>query len=200
MKSDEPTLEEMLARAASNPDLLQQRRVQQQELDEAAEKLRIAEVPLVEALRDVGVNVGSAWDMHKAEGAFGAALPVLIEHLRRPYPSRVRQGIARSLTVPAARPAWAEIVDLYVQESDLAVKDALAGVISVLAEADKISDVIALSRDRRHGASRMLLLHALDRSKDPKARATLMELGTDSDLRKEANFLLRRSRRRQKKK
>ena len=42
--------------------------------------------------------------------------------------------------------------------------------------------MIDLARDARNGPGRLLLLSGLERSADPRARATLMELGTDPEL------------------
>lgn len=70
------------------------------------------------------------------------------------------------------------------------VKDGLAVAISGAASVDVLDDVIALLRDRRHGASRLLLLQALQKSSDPRAQAALMELGTDPDLAKEIQVTL----------
>ena len=58
-----------------------------------------------------------------------------------------------------------------------------------------ISDVIALARDKSQGPSRVLLLGALERSADPRAVAALMDLGTDEDLTKEIQVILRRLKR-----
>lgn len=55
-----------------------------------------------------------------------------------------------------------------------------------------IGDVIALARDKREGPSRVLLLRALLRSKDPRARAALLDLRDDPDLTKEIEVILRR--------
>jgi len=55
-----------------------------------------------------------------------------------------------------------------------------------------IDDVIALAQDARIGGSRILLLGALERSASRRARAALMELGTDPDLMKEIPVILRR--------
>jgi hypothetical protein len=52
--------------------------------------------------------------------------------------------------------------------------------------------VIALARDKAQGPSRLLLLRALERSTDPRARASLADLGTDPDLSEEIQVILRR--------
>jgi hypothetical protein len=55
--------------------------------------------------------------------------------------------------------------------------------------------VIALARDTSQGPSRLLLLSAIERSTDPRARAALMDLGTDLDLTEEIQVILRRLKR-----
>jgi hypothetical protein len=106
----------------------------------------------------------------------------------------VREGIARSLAVPEARFAWEELVRLYSVEQEPRVKDGLAVALAAIADDQLIDAVIELARERRQGPSRLLLLSALDRSSEPRARAALMELGTDAELKKEIQFILRRRR------
>jgi hypothetical protein len=84
---------------------------------------------------------------------------------------------------------------LYRDESGVRAKDGLAVAIAAAANDELIGDVIALARDKTQGPSRVLLLGALERSTDPRARAALMELGTDPDLTKEIQVILRRLKR-----
>ena len=53
--------------------------------------------PLVEALAQCGCVVKSVWDLVSSKAPYPAAIPVLLEHLSKPYPDRVREGIARAL-------------------------------------------------------------------------------------------------------
>jgi RHS repeat-associated protein len=77
-------------------------------------------------------------------------------------------------------------------EPEERVRSGLAAAIAAAADDEVIADVIALARDARHGSSRLLLLSALERSADPRARAALIELGADPDLTKEVHVILRR--------
>jgi hypothetical protein len=72
-------------------------------------------------------------------------------------------------------------------EPEERVRSGLAAAIAAAADDEVIADVIALARDARHGSSRLLLLSALERSADPRARAALIELGADPDLTKEVH-------------
>jgi len=185
-----------------------------QEADRKAAEWRKAEQPLAEDLRAAGFDVESAWDLfnrkepwNKKERVrpYPEALPILLKHLERSYPDRVREGIARALAVrreawAAAgidiRFAWETLTKLYRQEEvGTDAKDGLAVAISAVADDELLDEVIDLAKDVRHGPSRLLLLSALERSSDPRARAALMELGTDPQLSKEVQAIFRRLRR-----
>lgn len=175
-----------------------------QETARKAKEWRKAQQPLVEELRAAGFDVESVWDLfnrkepwNKKERVrpYPEAVPILLKHLPRDYPAAVREGIARALALPEAKVGWDLLIQLYRDESEKRAKDGLAVAISGAADDDVIGDVIALARDPRHGSSRLLLLLALERSADPRARAALMELGTDPDLKKEIPVVLGRLKR-----
>lgn len=151
-----------------------------------------AEAPLIEELRAAGIMAKSAWDLVNMSVPYSDALPILLDHLQHSYPGPVREGIARALAVPEAKFGWEVLTRLYRVETEARPKDGLAVAIAAAADDDVIEDVIALVRDRRHGASRVLLLRALERSADSRARTALMELGVDPDLKKEIQVILGR--------
>lgn len=84
---------------------------------------------------------------------------------------------------------------LYRDEIEARAKDGLAVAIAAVADDDVIDEVVALARDVRHGPSRLLLLSALERSSDPRARVALVELQTDPELRREIRAVLQRLKR-----
>jgi len=51
--------------------------------------------------------------------------------------------------------------------------------------------VIDLVRDPKNGPSRLILLTTLQRSRDPRALATIMDLANDPDLIKEIAFIMK---------
>jgi hypothetical protein len=168
-----------------------QRQQEEMRQKQAAELMR-AEAPLVKELRAAGYTVNSVWDLVNIETPYPMALPILLNHLQRSYPDPVREGIARALAVPDSRFGWAVLTRLYQEEQGARAKDGLAVAIAGAANNEVIRDVINLARDTRHGPSRLLLLSALERSNDPQARAALMDLGTDPELKKEVQAILRR--------
>lgn len=151
-----------------------------------------AETPLVEELQAAGVPVNSAWDLVNTPNMYPQSLPVLLDHLQRPYPDAVRDGIARAMAVPGAKFAWPLLVKLYRQEQGNRTRQGLAVALSNIADDEVISELIALAGDTELGTSRVLLLDALRRSRLPIARKALMEFGTDPLLQKEAQKILRR--------
>jgi HEAT repeat protein len=169
----------------------------QEDLQRLWDEWARAQVPLVEALRTAGYELKSVWDLVSVKTPYPQALPILLDHLTRPYPGRIREGIARALAVPEAKFAWDRLVKLYKEEQEKDAKDGLAVAVAAIAVAHKelVEQIIPLARDTKLGSSRLLLLVALERSPDPRARATLMELGTDPDLKKEIQVILRRLKR-----
>ena len=85
---------------------------------------------------------------------------------------------------------------LFREERDKRPKDALAVAIANTADDGTIDEVIALTRDKELGASRQLLLCALERSKRPAAKTTLIALDADPELHTEVRNILRRLNRR----
>jgi hypothetical protein len=161
------------------------------------------ERPLAEELKAAGFDVESAWDLfnrkepwNKRERIkpYAEALPILLKHLGRDYPPAVREGIARAMAMPQSRFAWHDLVRFYRDEKPNRAKDGLAVAVAAAADASVLDELIALAKDRKQGGSRLLLLSALARSTEPKARAALMELGTDPELEKEVQIILKRLR------
>jgi hypothetical protein len=185
---------ELMAELESNPTFLARRAEREEALRRKREEMRQAQAPLLQALTEVGHEVKSVWDLPSTRH-YPEAVPVLLEHLRRPYPDAIRDGIARALAVPEARPEWKVLTELYREEHGRRTKDGLAVAIAEIATDDVIRDVIDLSKDRKNGTSRLLLLSALEHSTDPRSRRALMELGADPELQKEIQIILRRKKR-----
>ncbi|MHB1844958.1 MAG: HEAT repeat domain-containing protein [Deltaproteobacteria bacterium] len=191
MKKKNITAAELMARLNADPRFVAERQKREEELEKRAAEWTRAEQPLVEELRQAGFKVSSAWDLVNTSTPYPKALPILLDHLQKPYPGPVRDGIARALAVPEARFGWEVIVRCFRNETEERVKDGLACAIAETADDGVIDEVIAFVRNP-HEVSRVLLLRALERSADPRARAVLMELGADPILGTESRAALRR--------
>ena len=186
------TAAELMDRLRADPIFAAQEKERDAAFQRKKEDYARAEAPLVRDLRVAGVEVGSVWDLVNAKNIYAQSLPILLKHLQQPYPDAIRDGIARSMAVPGAKFAWPLLVRLYKQEQEERTKDGLAVALSNIADDEVIGDLIALAREPQHGASRILLLDALRRSRLPQARQALMEFGSDPLLQKEAQRILRR--------
>jgi hypothetical protein len=191
-KSSGPkTAAELMAELEADPEYVAERQQREAELARKAEEWRRAEAPLAAELREAGFQVDSAWDLVNTSTPYPAALPILLEHLERPYPDRVREGIARALAVRDARFGAGELIRLYRQEPPgTDAKDGLAVAIGEAADDEVIDEVIALAGDPTHETSRVLMLDALARSTAPQARAVLEKLAEDPAIGEEARLLL----------
>lgn len=169
-----------MAELEADQDYQDEIRTQDEQLERKAVAWRRAEAPLVDELRAAGFEVESAWDFVNTPTPYPAALPILLEHLQRPYPDRVREGIARALAVRDAKFGWDTLVRLYRKEavgSD--AKDGLAVALAATADEDVADELIDLASDAVHGESRLLLLRGLKRLKAPHARAALGQFAAD---------------------
>lgn len=156
-----------------------------QEIQRNALEYSRAEAPLVQELNAAGAQVSSVWDLVDTKAKYPQLLPILFAHLDRPYPKKVREGIARALAVRESRSRWDEIVNRYLAEADTSangMKWALHLVIAAAADSTVLDTLIRLACDRRHGRNRALFIDALARIDDPRARAALAELASDPDL------------------
>lgn len=191
------TAADLVARLNKDPLFVSEREREEAERQRQEFEWRRAEAPLVAELRTAGFAVDSVWDLVNVAGPYPAAVPILLAHIRRPYPAAVREGIARALAVPESIVGWELLTRLYADEPDPRAKDGLAVAIAAAADGDLIGDVIGLVCDSRNGPSRLLLLRALERSRDPRAYDTLLRLRTDPELTHEVGVIMDRLRRSQ---
>jgi hypothetical protein len=167
--------------------------------EERSARLQIEETPILADLASVGINIRSIWDLVNTATPYPQAIPILLDHLRRPYSDRTREGIARSLAVYDANSAWPLLAAEYVKAKEgygvvapgdtevlcLGAKDGLACAVAQAATEREIPQLAALALDRSNGASRVLLLRRLKRSKSEVAKQALEVLASDPHTMKE---------------
>jgi hypothetical protein len=122
---------------------------------------------------------------------YPGALPVLLEHLQRPYGPEQRRFIAAALAVPQARIGWEVLVKAYSDEEDAGVRETLANAIEAAVDESVLDEYVTLVQASEHGSSRVLLLRGLARL-GARGIAALRGLRGDPVLRKEVDTILRR--------
>jgi hypothetical protein len=156
---------------------------------------------LLHELKSADLEIHRVSDLISRSERYPDAIPILLRHLQMPYSDVTKETIARSLAVKekAVVDAWPMLVKEYLQapiglgikapgdrkEYRLSAKDGLACALSVAVTEHTIDELIRIVKDRSNGESRILLLSALKKSKNPKAKAALVELAFDPQLEKE---------------
>lgn len=190
------TAAELMAQLNANPDYVARRAKLDAEFAERERVLSLAERPLVEAIAAAGVQVESVWDLVNCSVKlfdYSFLSPILLEHLAKPYPDAIRDGIARALALKSSKVYWRQLLEHYRREPDgTRTKDGLAVALSVAADRDRLGEVISLVEDRSLGESRIFFVGVLSKSRQPEARAAFERCLDDPQLVREATRLLKR--------
>lgn len=183
---------ELSEQLKSDPDYQARIRQRDAAVDAALARTRDEEKPILEALRNIGIDVEMISSQHLKSKLNREAIDILMKHLTLPYSDATRESLARALDTKLSQKYWSTLIDEYRNENvesedDIrsGYKDGLAWTLSRIVSLDKLDDYIELVRNRKNGSSRILLLSALRRSRDPRARQALEDLADDPDLRKE---------------
>lgn len=202
------TAAELMAELQQDPEYLARKKQRDAELQARVREWRNAAAPVVADLRAAGVDVDSEWDLVNARQTYPNAVHVLLEHLPRPYPDRVREGIARALAAQGPdllaarrnRRAW-DVLSSEFRNSDdpttLGAKWGIACALSVAGDDSVMEEAIELLGERRHGENRIPLLDILARSRAPEAQELLGRLAGDPQLCGGVEELRKKKRRRQ---
>jgi hypothetical protein len=167
----------------ADPIWVEARKDEDRELRQRKLKNLQAEAPLLEELGKVGLELDSVWVLVNQAEPYPEALPILLEHLQRPYPDRVREGMARALAVRDARFGWDVLTRLYRHaDPDSDVKEGLAVALAEIADDEVLDELLKLVQDSRQGSTRLHLLSGLEGSSDPRVRAALREVESDPQL------------------
>jgi hypothetical protein len=140
------------------------------------------EKPLIDDLRQVGVNVKSVWNLVNTKSSYKSAVPILLAHLRKQYHLKNKEGIIRALAVKEARGiACGAILEEYHKTPKHAFnyRWILGNTMAVIITADYIDDVIAVVRERDNGESRQMFVKALANMKSPKIKDVFEQLLID---------------------
>jgi hypothetical protein len=156
-------------------------------------------------LRAAGLPIGDLWELVNAKSQSKAAIPVLIDWLRNveqrvpgPDQARIREGLVRALSVPAARPGAAPVlIEEFRQapdHSETGLGWVLGNALSVVADDSVFDEIAPLVQDAGYGRARQMIVLGLGRSRDPRAATLLVGLLGDEDVTAHAVMALGRLR------
>ncbi len=161
---------------------------QEKAMAERKEYLSTAMSSILADLASVGIMTDDIWKIRTEKKENAKAIPILLDHMQRSYPSIIRAGIAQRLAVRATRKlGWKILVDQYreTDNGDDHVKQSIASALAGASDDSVIDDLIGLAKDKSQGDSRILLLRGIRRSRRPEAKQAIEDLSNDPDLAKE---------------
>lgn len=141
---------ELAAQLDADPEFVRQKSEREARQAEMEARLRAEQKPLLMALADVGVRVNSVWDLVNSKGDYFPAIPVLVTHLQMSYHPKIREGIARALTIRQARGVAGKVIlaELKSQtEENREVRWALANALTETADIGMTEEIRKLIAD-----------------------------------------------------
>lgn len=147
-KKPRRTAAEFMAELQANPEWVAQNAAREAKRAAAKAQFRIEEEPIIADLAAAGFEVDSVWDLVNTNRSYPTTIPVLLDHLRRSYHARIREGIIRALTVKEAKGiAGGDLLNELRQETESENRWALANALTVVAERDDVPALQALLDD-----------------------------------------------------
>jgi hypothetical protein len=190
------TVEDAIAQANRDPAFVERQRLAENRRAEQLARLRNEQSLLVRELVAAGIGIVDLWDLINQPVEYsGDAVVILMRHLRLPYSDDTRETIARALATKEAKAHWSAIAAEYVKEPDkgnAGPKVGLALALAATTSERTIDQLIRLAMDPANGLSRLPLLKALRKSKNPAAKEAIGKLKQDPQLAPNFDTWLRR--------
>jgi hypothetical protein len=189
MTTKSKTAAELLAELRQNPEFSARAKLRDEQNEKIQESSRNEQIQLLSELKELGILVGSVWDLVNSKGSYSAAIPILIRHLSEPHSGGVKEGIVRALTIENAGPeVLRELIKEFVKQNDdseNSLKWVLGNAIATVAKASDADTLVKLATDRANGKARDMIISSLPRVVKDKARlnAILDRLANDKDVR-----------------
>ncbi|GJM08070.1 MAG: hypothetical protein DHS20C11_03460 [Lysobacteraceae bacterium] len=157
------TAAELMAELEKKPEFIQMRQRQNERFIALGEIYREDEAELLKDLSEVGIEVGSVWDLVNAKNDYFVAVPVLLKHLNKAHHPKTTSGIARALAIPKLSEndeLWNSLASLYSKtrpDRSIAVpeergcQEALAIALETISSPARLSGLRALVEENPEG-------------------------------------------------
>jgi HEAT repeat protein len=147
------TAAELLEQLQHDPEFVRRTREQAQKQIRMEQDLHEEERPLLADLAKAGKSVNSVWNLVNSSESYPPIIPALRSHLSRPYHPKIREGIARGLSVLEARGVVAsdilhELKRSYRQD-EAEFRWALANALATVGDESTLNQIRDLLADQR---------------------------------------------------
>lgn len=155
--------------------------------EESREKMMFfakEEKPLLDALNNKGIVVSSVWDLVNMKESYSDAIPILVEHLSKPYHHRIKEGIVRSLGVKEAKGKAGKAL---IEEFHKTPKDGsdyhwvIGNAMVVVMSQEDEKDVLEIVKDKSNSEARHMFVLGLSRSKSIEVEQVLIDVLDDKE-------------------
>ena len=148
---------------------------------------------IVAKINAVGIPIKQVSDLLSMRTPYPAAIPILLDQLDQPHMPNVKDMIARSLAVPEAEYAHAqilaqlrtEVVNAREEKGMQVILDGLAVAVALTKPKKRLHELLEHARDESLGDSRLLFLMRLRRSHNPDIVQGLIDLASHQLFQKE---------------
>ncbi len=182
------TAAELIAELSRDPNFVANKRRRDEEEMQILATLKEEEKPLLSDLESVGVSVGTVWDLVNTRKPYPIAISILTRHLSLPYNLRIKEGIARALTVAyGGSDTLRALMEEFKRQNDnseVSLKWVLGNAIAACATSADADMLIDLVIDRSNGKARAMIISALPNAVKDRKRLhdILRDLAHDQDV------------------
>lgn len=184
-KSSNKTAAELMAELQNNESYQELIQKKEKERQEVKKKLREDEEQLILDLDAMGVKVSSVWDLVNTTSNYKNAVPVLINHLSKSYPNKIKEGIIRALAVNEAKglagsTLLEEFYKVPIENKNL--RWVIGSTMEVVISEKEIDEVIKIVKDKTNGISRQMFAIALGKVPSKKSEDVLIQVLDDDEI------------------
>lgn len=131
---------------------------------------------IVAALREVGVDVASVYDLVNQPSA--KAIPVLVRYLPEDLDPKIKEGIVRALSIKQARPFALRpmIVEFMRVNIDESLRWAIGNAIEVLATDAVLEELLELVQETRYGRARQMVVLGIGKLKAARQNPVVVDV------------------------
>lgn len=184
-KSSHKTAAELMAELQNNQSYQELMQKKEKERQEIENNLREEEKELILDLNTVGVKVTSVWDLVNAASSYKAGIPILINHLSKPYHNKIKEGIIRALAVNEAKGlAGAVLLEEFykIPIENKNLRWIIGSTMEIVITEKDIDEIVNIVKNKANGMSRQMFIVALGKVKSEKVIQVLSELLKDKEV------------------